>query len=149
MKSLDQEEYVMFGKKKSPVAVVLEAFTNKLNEENICYSTDAEKNVVRIKYNGEYFRSVTFTVIFDDDGESFSLRVFSIARFSSAQLDDAYEFCNRMNDKFRWLRFYIDDEKELTAALDAIISPSTAASVCTELLRRAVNIVDSVCKELN
>ncbi len=139
----------MFGKKKSPAAVVLETFTRRLDEEKIRYSVDSEKDVVRVRYNGEYFKSVTFTFIFDDDGESFALRVFSIAQFTNSQLEDAYEFCNRMNDKFRWLRIYVDEDKELTAALDAVITPATVGSVCSELMHRAVNIVDSICKELN
>lgn len=139
----------MFGKKRSPASIVLELFTNKLDEEKIRYSVEAEKDIVRVRYNGDHFKSVTFTFIFDDDGASFAMRVFSIAQFTSAQLADAYEFCNRMNDKFRWLRFYVDGDRELTAALDAVITPSNAGAACFELLHRAVNIVDSVCKELN
>ena len=138
----------MFGKRK-PSAAVLEAFTRRLDDEKIHYSVDAEKDIVRVRFNGEYFRSVTFTFIFDSDGESFGLRVFSIAQFTNAQLEDAYEFCNRMNERFRWLRLYVDGDRELTAGLDAVITPATAGAICSELLHRAVNIVDSICKELN
>ncbi len=140
----------MFGKKKvSPAAASLQLFTRQLDSENIKYSVDSEKDIVRVRYNGDHFKSVTFTFIFDDDGESFALRVFSIAQFTNNQLSDAYEFCNRMNDNYRWLRIYVDDDKELTAALDAVITPATTGAVGSELLHRAVNIVDSVCKELN
>ena len=138
----------MFTKQK-PSAAVLEAFTRRLDEKKIAYSAEPEKGIVRVRYNGEYFRAVSFTFMFDSDGTSFGLRVYSIAQFTRVQLEDAYEFCNRMNEKFRWLRLFVDEDRELTAALDAVITPATARAVCTGLLHRAVNIVDSVCKELN
>ena len=138
----------MFGKKKaSPAAAALQLFTRQLDSENIKYSVDSEKDIVRVRYNGDHFKSVTFTFIFDDDGESFALRVFSISQFTNNQLNDAYEFCNRMNYKYRWLRFYIDSDDELTAAIDAVITPSTAGAECFELLARTVNIVDDVLGE--
>ncbi len=139
----------MFGMKKSPSKAALQRFTRQLDSEKLKYSVSSDKDVVRIIYNGDNFKSVTFTFIFDDDGESFALRVFSIAQFTSNQLDDAYEFCNRMNDNYRWLRFYVDDDRELTAAMDAVVTNETVGAVGSELLHRAVSIVDSVCGELH
>ena len=139
----------MFGMKKNPAAVALQRFTRRLDSEGIKYSVSSDKDVVRIVYNGDNFKSLTFTFIFDDDGKSFALRVFSIAQFTQAQLEDAYEFCNRMNDNYRWLRFYVDEDRELTAALDAVIPNDEVGEIGSELLHRAVNIVDSVCEELN
>jgi hypothetical protein len=54
-----------------------------------------------------------------------------------------------MNDHYRWLRFYVDEDRELTAALDAVIPADSVGEICVELLHRSVSIVDSVCKELN
>lgn len=139
----------MFGMKKNPAAVALQRFSRQLDSEGIKYSVSSDKGVVRIVYNGDNFKSLTFTFVFDDDGKSFGIRVFSIAQFTNAQLEDAYEFCNRMNDNYRWLRFYVDEDRELTAAMDAVIPSDAVGDIGSELLHRAVSIVDSVCEELN
>jgi hypothetical protein len=140
---------MMFGMKKTPAAVALQRFARQLDAERIKYSVSDDNAVVRILYNGDNFKSLTFTFVFDHDGKSVGIRVFSIAQFTSAQLEDAYEFCNRMNDHYRWLRFYVDEDRELTAALDAVIPADSVGEICVELLHRSVSIVDSVCKELN
>lgn len=136
-------------KKQSDAYAARKLFLKKLDELKIHYVLEEERPVVRIHYNGTYFRDVTFAFVFDEDGLSIGLRVFSIAQFKKSELMDAYEFCNRINSEYRWVRFYIDGDRELTASLDAVVSPETTAAVCHQLLARAVNIVDSVCRELN
>ena len=144
----------MFGKKKETPAAAssalgsLKLFTSALDAKGIKYRVDDERPVVRITYDGENYKDLTFTFIFDDDGESVALRVFSIEEFTAAQLPQAYAFCNRMNSEYRWLRFHIDSDNELTAGMDAVITSENAGAVCSELLSRAVDIVDDVCGAL-
>ena len=125
-----------------------DAFVRKLDEEKIKYDLHNEKPIIYIGYKGDNFESLTFTFIFDDDGLSFALRVFSIEKFSEEQLYDAYEFCNKMCYAYRWMRFYVDSDNEFTAALDAVINGETIGEECYELLGRAVSIVDDVCGKL-
>ena len=126
-----------------------EAFVKKLDAEKIKYDLHSEKPIVYIGYKGDNFESLTFTFIFDDDGASFALRVFSIEKFTPDQLADAYEFCNSMNYAYRWLRFYVDSDNEFTAALDAVVTEETIGDECYELLGRAVSIVDDVCGKMH
>ncbi len=146
----------MFGKKKETPAApassalgALKQFTAAMDAEDIKYRVDDERPVVRVTYNGTNYERLTFTFIFDDDGDSCALRVFSIANFTADQLADAYEFCNRMNAKYRWLGFYVDSDNDFTASTDFVLSPGTIGAECLELLRRAVNMLEDVCKELN
>ncbi len=141
---------MIFGRKALPPAYAArEKFLKRLDAQGVRYAREADQPVVRIPYNGEFFRDVVFSFVFDEDGLTVGLRVFSIAKFGRSQLDDAYEFCNRMNSEFRWMRFFVDGDRELTASADAIVTPETCADVCRQLLARAVGIVDAVCKELN
>ncbi len=126
-----------------------DAFVRKLDSEKIKYDLHNEKPIVYINYKGDNFDSLTFTFIFDDDGLSLALRVFSIEKFDASQLSDAYEFCNSMCYAYRWLRFYVDNDNEFTAALDAVVSGDTLGDECYELLSRAVSIVDDVCGKLH
>ncbi len=137
----------MFGK-QDPAVELVRAFAQRLDREKIIYTKDEGNKKVTCSYNGDNFKSLKFVFIFDDDGESVAIRVWSIEEFTAAQLSDAYEFCNRMNDDYRWLCFYIDSDNELTARVDAILSQPTVGDDCLELLQRTVRIVDKVCGEL-
>ena len=137
----------MFGK-KDPAVENLRQFCQRLDREKLIYTKDEEKKKVTLSYNGDNFKSLKFVFLFDDDGESVAIRVWSIEEFTAAQLSDACEFCNRMNNDYRWLTFYIDIDNELTARVDAILSQPSVADECLELLRRTVRIVDKVCGEL-
>ena len=145
----------MFGfEKNSPpkkdlaAKKMMQLFIDKLDREEKYYIKNEENNAVSLSYQGENFESLTFTVIFDDDGLSISIRAYSIVRFKKNQLNDAYKFCNDMNNKFRWVKFFIDYEDDLTASLDAVITPDTADEECYELLCRTISIVDSACEIL-
>lgn len=137
----------MFGKKDPAVERVRE-FAQRLDRAGIKYSKDEDKKKISCSYSGDNFKSLNFVFLFDEDGESVAIRVWSIEEFTANQLSDAYEFCNRMNDDYRWLCFYIDSDNELTARVDAILSQPTVGDECLELLQRTVRIVDKVCGEL-
>ena len=144
-----------FGKKtppasaKNPADKMVDLFVAALKNEGIKYNVSDEKPSVFIKYSGDNFDDLTFSFFFDEDGESVSLKVFSIAQFTKNQLPDAYEFCNQMNNNWRWIRFYVDSDDEFTADMDAVINPATVGAECVEILQRAVRIVDKVIGELN
>ena len=150
----------MFGKKKpaAPAASASgqsaayanrKAFTDAMDAKGIKYRLDDEHPVVRVTYNGKNYERLTFTFRFDDSGKAFALRVFSVANFTVEQLPDAYEFCNRMNAKYRWLHFYVDKDNDFTASADALIDITTAGAECCEFLSRAVSMMEDVCEELN
>ena len=135
-------------KKDSAAKEMMRLFCERLDGENRYYTANDENNMVTLGFHGNNFDELTFTVIFDDDGRSIAIRAYSIVRFKKNQLQDAYKFCNDMNNKFRWIKFFIDFEDDLTASLDAVISPDTAPAECYELLERTIQIVDSACEIL-
>lgn len=137
----------MFGKKTSLKASV-RSFEAALKKKKLKYTVGKDGDMIYLSFNGDHYKSLRFSFIFDDDGESVALRVFSIEKFAPAQLPQAYEFCNRMSTEYRWLRFYVDSDNELTAGMDAVITSENAGDVCSELLSRAVDIVDDVCGAL-
>ena len=136
----------MFGK---PQEKVWNEFIAQLNKEKIRFKENREKYSVNIVYDNDHYQDLGFYFSFDEDGESFSMHVFSIEKFAKSELPDAYEFCNRMNDNYRWFCFYVDGDDELTCRYDGIIRRETAGMVCSEVLHRAVRIVDKVCEELH
>lgn len=137
----------MFGKKIDG-NTMMKNFMKVLDSENIKYTYDESRRVVRCKYTGDHFKSLTFVFIFDEDGESVAIRVFSIEKFEPHQLSDAYAFCNKMNNSYRWVSCYVDKDNELTVSMDAELDPVSGGKECRKLLRRVVNITDDICGEL-
>ncbi len=137
-----------FGKKVSPADNMVKIFTQKLDAEGLKYKVHEERPMVFLSYKGDNFDSLSFTFVFDEDGKSVAVRVYSIAKFEKHQLADAYQFCNQMNMEYRWIRFYVDKDDEFTAAMDAVISEDSAGAECHELLCRTVSIVDDVYGKL-
>lgn len=137
---------MLFGKK--PADRMVQLFTDALKKDGIKYTAHDEKPAVFVDYSGDNYNRLRFGFWFDEDGESVQLKVFSIFQFTKAQLPDAYEFCNQMNADWRWIRFYVDSDDELTADMDAVISPTTVGKECVEILHRARSIIDKVVGEL-
>ena len=72
------------------------------------------------------------------------VRIFSIARVPKNKTAAVLEVLNALMIEYRWLRFYLDSDNEVTAAIDAVITEETAAPVAGELLARGLNIVDDI-----
>lgn len=132
----------------APAFEALGSFIETLDEHNIKYKLYDDRPVVSLPYDGNHFSDLDFIFIFDDDGGSVAVKVYTIKEFEKRQLPNAYKFCNNMNFKFRWVRFYIDNDMELTADMDAVIGGDTIGEECFELLARCVSIVDDVCEVL-
>lgn len=124
-------------------------FLETLESKNLRYNVFDDAPVVGLPYDGNHFKDLNFLFIFDEDGGSVCVKVYSIKQFEKSQLQNAYKFCNNMNFKFRWVKTYVDNDLELTAQIDAVISGDTVGDECFELLARSVSIVDDICEILN
>lgn len=131
-----------------PAFEALGAFIETLDSHKLKYNIYDDRAVVSLPYDGNHFTDLDFIFIFDDDGKTVAVKVYSIKQFERNQLPNAYKFCNNMNFKFRWVRFYVDNDMELTADMDAVISGNTIGDECFELLARCVSIVDDACEIL-
>jgi hypothetical protein len=142
------KEKRIFDMSNNNAVKMMHLFVEGLKAGNYKYTADESKASVSLVYDADNFKGLSFRFFFDDTGKSVGLRVYSIFQFTNNQLPDAYEFCNAMNAKWRWVRFYVDDDRELTADLDAYITEESVAAECINLLGRAVNIVDDVIGEM-
>ena len=137
------------ARKITPQAIeMMELFAARCTTEGLKFRKNPERASILLNYGADNFDSLDFGFYYDDSGKSVALKVFSIMKFKKEQLPIAYEFCNAMNAKWRWVRFYVDSDDELTADLDAYISKESVGDECLNLLQRAVSIVDDVMGEL-
>ena len=127
----------------------LAKFIKTLDDKGLHYKTWDDRPAVSLPYDGSNFKDIDFLFVFDDDGGSVTVKAYSITQFEKRQLPNAYKFCNNVNFKYRWVKFYVDNDMELTADMDAVLDEDTVGEECFELLARCVSIVDDVCGMLN
>lgn len=131
----------MFGLGKKNVKL-MKALAKRLDRDGIKYRMNEEKVYLVVNYRADNFDDQDFQFAFGEDGKTFTLYAFSIEKFEDYQLKDAYEFCQKMNAEYKWMKFYIDDDKELTAQYDGVVNTDTIGEVGVEILGHAVAIVD-------
>lgn len=117
-------------------------FIDNLNSKDLHFSVEEKeggKTIVQIPFDNRNHRFV-FT---GDNGEYLSMYTL----FESVPQDnfaDALIVCNQLNAKYKWLKFYIDEDFDLMIDDDAILDPSNAADEAFELLYRRVNLLKEV-----
>ena len=115
-----------------------------LDGKNVRYTyKPLEKSeLVSIGYEGDNMKDMNFMFFFDKDGESVSVKCFAIDQFGANDLARGIVCSNKLNNKYRWIKFYIDEDNEAAASIDAVITAKSAGDVCFELLIRMLDIVD-------
>ncbi len=122
-------------------------FLKYLEDHNIRYDSkerEGQSDWVCVRYQGDNADTISLQFFFSRDGGDVAVRIFSIARVPKNKTAAVLEVLNALMIEYRWLRFYLDSDNEVTAAIDAVITEETAAPVAGELLARGLNIVDDI-----
>ena len=109
---------------------------------------DGKSDWVNVKYKGDNASKIDMQFFFGTDEGVVALRVFSIVQVPGSKTASMLELLNELMQEYRWLRFYLDSDNEVTAAMDAVITPETSAPVTFEMLSRTVSIVDDIYPRL-
>lgn len=116
-------------------------FMNYMDREGIKYTDNGEFSV-RIVYNGDNMQSIPVVVHFDKDGDNMvQFHCWEIGNFKD-KFAAGVLAANEMNAKYRWVKFYIDDDKDMVCSTDAYIDYDSCGEECMSLVRRVVNITD-------
>lgn len=132
------------GERKKIMNSAAKLFCDYLDQKNIKYS-EVDSEVIRITYTGENCPTIPVNFTFSDDGRNVSIQSFSISKINKEdgkQYLAALLTCSELNKKYRWVKFYLDDDCEITAEDDAVIDPYTTGEECFKLLGHMINIVD-------
>ena len=106
-------------------------------------TTKAGKDVVTVTYTGDNKDTIRFKIFVDPDEDNVAIRVWTIAKTLDADQAAAVTLLlNDLNNNYRWYRWYLDDDREVTASVDAVITADTIGAIVYELVQRGVNIID-------
>lgn len=128
--------------------VLMDAFCRHLDKEGVKY-TVARENAVRIGYNCDNIPSCSITVVFDKDGgHTVAFKSWDIGSFKDeSKYAKGLITCNAMNARFRWAKFYLDDDSDIAVESDAIVNEATVGPVCREMVLRLIGIIDDAYPE--
>ena len=126
-------------------------FMQQLNEKRIAFS-DFNETTVRIVYSGNNLKTIPVYISFDKDDEcNCELFCFDIANFSE-KVGEGLVLCNQLNEEYRWVRFYLDDDEDLFVASDGDFSANFVCDDNLVNIQRLVNAIDlaypAICEEL-
>ena len=118
---------------------VIETFDERELKYDVFEREDGGANIV-VPFNN--FR---INLLFDgsDEGVHVALRVV-LESCPAERIASLLMICNSLNGKYRWLKFYIDDERDVMVEDDAILEPESAGAECCELISRTVAILEDV-----
>lgn len=122
-------------------------FIRTLEEKKVVFTHfppegDRQKEAVKIGYSGKHGNELNIIFFFDPDGGSVNIKVFEICKPDEEKLMNMYVAINELNNSYRWIKLYLDDDNEVTASGDAIINEDTAGEECFEILVRYLSILD-------
>lgn len=117
-------------------------FTRAMDRAGIKY-TVLDDFRVKVAYSGDNTNDITIMVIFDKDGDGLvALRCWSFGKCPNGKRAAVLEACNQLNSEYRWVKFYVDSDTDVSCGLDAVIDIDTVGEECIQLVRRMVSIYD-------
>ena len=123
-----------------------ELFMRYMDREGIKY-VDRDEFVVKVTYTGDNLKSIPVYVFFDKDGDPMvQFKCWDIANFKGKEGKGIFA-CNTANKTYRWVKYFLDDDSDIVASIDAYIDEDSCGPECMALVRRVVNITDEVYPE--
>ncbi|MBR4873811.1 MAG: YbjN domain-containing protein [Clostridia bacterium] len=124
-------------------------FAHCLDANGIHFSrSEKNDNHLIIPYSGDNFPSLHIVADFDDDGDpTVQFRCWELQNFKSNPAMGVV-VCNDLNMKYRWIKFYLDDDRDIVATLDAVIDPDNCGSYCLLQLLRMVSVLDDAYPQI-
>lgn len=91
---------------------------------------------------------IKLIVFFDDDDKCVALRSFDYCKFNPDKKAKMYEVCSKMNNLYRWVKFFVDENDcTITLADDAVVDFESCGEELFELTLRMVSIGDEAYPE--
>lgn len=124
------------------MSVYADAFEKTLKSKDLKFNRIDDRAFI-ISFGAENKDNIEIIIAFDKDGDHYvALKCYKVAKFNAENVGKGIVCANEQNAKFRWVKFYIDDDMEVTCEADGILTEETAGDEAFELMIRMLNIVD-------
>lgn len=105
---------------------------------------------VSVGFNCKNVNSIEVRFISTDDDSDVKVRLFSLLRVPTEKQSAVLEQLNILNNRYRFVRFFLDNDNDVNIAYDFTVSTSSdcLGASCFEMLRRFVDIADEAYPEI-
>jgi hypothetical protein len=120
------------------------------DSRNLHYEVLGEdSSILRAGFTMDNRDGIKVLMFFDDDSKACKLRAFEVAKFAENKKEKMYQVCNALNAKYRWIKFFVDEEDNtITAEDDAVIQLDTCGEEVFQCCLQLVNIVDAAYPDI-
>ena len=126
------------------------AIAEALEAKGIKYSVNelSKSSNVKVGVSGKNVSHFDIRFISSDDDNDVSVRVYSLVKVPEAKLETMLEKLNEMNDQYRYARFHVDSDNEVTVSFDMALCVDNVGDIAFELVARLMKIVDDSYPDL-
>lgn len=127
------------------MSVYASRFKSRLDRDGVIYDEE-ENGLISIVFSMDNAKSVRVYVDFDDDVENLvSFGSFALGEFPVSMRSKAIVLCNEMNGTYRWVKFYLNDDKRcIVASANAILDEEICDQESVEYLMALLEVIDEV-----
>ena len=86
--------------------------------------------------------SVRVIFFFDDNEHSVHLIAPQIVKVPESKKANIYRLINEINQKYRWVKFYMNSEGNVMIDADCILDMETCGQECLEIMQRTADIAN-------
>lgn len=129
---------------------VLETIGEALGEHNIKYGVNTKDNMqaLLVAVNGKSAPRVNVAIMASADINDATFRAPNCAKFEEDKREVALDVLNRFNQKYRFIKFVLEDSNTVTAIADLPMKATNTGAVGYELFIRLVSVVDAAYADL-
>ena len=100
----------------------------------------------KVGYVGLNLKLIEVLVRFsEDDANDFIMTSYSVGcSFSGDLYHEGLELCNELNNEFRWVKFYLDEEQNVVAEYDAYVDDGSCGPAVCNAITKIVAVLDRV-----
>ena len=122
----------------------------KYLEENNIHSESLDEYALKVVFSGNNCSEIRILIVFDEDNsDRFYLKCGAISNANFSGKEAAgLALCNNLNSHFRWVKFYLTEESDVTALIDGMANTETCGEEIYRLLMLIVGIVDEAYPEI-
>ena len=122
------------------------AFTDKLTSEDLKYEVKELNDETLVIF--PYDNRETVLAFSGDDGEYVQMMTVIESMMDDERFVVAVLACNQQNRRYRFVRFFVDDDNDIRAFTDAFLDVNSAGEMCFGLLVRSLNIIKEARSEI-
>ena len=121
------------------MVICAELFIAKMDAMGVNYNvkeTD-DRVIISVPFSG----TITNVILDNDDNGTHPALRTVFEHCPEDKMADVLFVCNQMNMRFRWVKFYVDNDSDIMIEDDAIVSPENAGDELLELVYRTATII--------